>query len=1033
MQAVTRSAKAEERQRKMADREAAKSIALAQFLKTMIEAAGPSIALGRDTSLLKETLADAAKRIETELGDHPEVEADLRVILGNTYHDLGMYSESEVMHRKAFAIRQSIFPKSDPRYIESMYYLGEALCWQTKLKEAEPFVKHGLQLARQQYGQDNPLVAKFLRNVSWVQAGLGDSAAEQTIRQSLELQEKLRVDDFDISITKSHLAGILANQERFTDAESLLREVVATRRTLLGDAHPKVAESLKMLAFMLRYQNKLHEAEQKYREALDICQQVLGENHPDAIHAMSELATFLLDHGDVTGSDGMEAEALAEKAYRASRNSTEQSFILTGQGIVYARVLERRGKLDDAEEVARVGLSEVEEFHGTDSVIIMNHLDYLSKLLGRRHKYEEAVLFAERFLRLQEAHYGETTPAALSKMEYLQQLYGRLGRQSDQERLLRRKISIRRNNGDADPPIDQPLSIARDIHTLAHFLSSMPPRFDEAEALYCEANALLEQYAKPHFSIANQWAWLLSRMGRPQEGEQVLRDYLNAVDGWDDVGYQGRIQQSLAAMREQQGDVDEAERIFRRQLDLAKRQSPEKLAWHNNAVRPGWQLAAFLMRQERVAQAINVLDQCWPIATQASPYDNYRYHGADLARQVLRLQLLGRSDAFHRMCGNLLDCAHAARTSSGTVEGLSSTDRKVALVVMLAGDLPAPIEQQAASLLSWMNEDTALDEAWNNLLRGLQKARKGEIDQAEALLQRALGSPDVVRCAVAHAFLARIEHQRGNIESAKDLLWKGESCLGLRAIIQSDNSVDPYTVDFLEEDSAWLALEDARDMIATGETQQTLGGIVERAIRLQQALALRDSDPTKFYHLAMLQAWFGRTDELQSLCHTQLEGTDQTAAQNDFGARAVLLGRVSSRPLIYSAIAASIRAVDQLSEHDDKAGAYLGRGVAELHRGKVQDAEQWLTRCVNDGRPALRGTALIYRAIARHRQADRENASDDFEAGKTIMPRMPADRSSITAEMLSADNIAHWLAVLQADAEFSETDLRANEATVPSD
>src|SRR5262249_47732795 len=82
---------------------------VAQFLKDMLEGVGPAVALGRDTTMLRDIVDKTAARIGRDLKDEPEVEAELRTTLGQVYRDLENYEQSEAMLRKALAIRQRLF------------------------------------------------------------------------------------------------------------------------------------------------------------------------------------------------------------------------------------------------------------------------------------------------------------------------------------------------------------------------------------------------------------------------------------------------------------------------------------------------------------------------------------------------------------------------------------------------------------------------------------------------------------------------------------------------------------------------------------------------------------------------------------------------------------------------------------------------------------------------------------------------------------------------------------------------------------
>ena len=81
--------------------EANKSQQVAHFFKDMLKGVGPSVALGRDTTMLREILDKTAERVGKDLKDSPEVEAELRTI-GEMYQALGQFTKAEEMHRAAW-------------------------------------------------------------------------------------------------------------------------------------------------------------------------------------------------------------------------------------------------------------------------------------------------------------------------------------------------------------------------------------------------------------------------------------------------------------------------------------------------------------------------------------------------------------------------------------------------------------------------------------------------------------------------------------------------------------------------------------------------------------------------------------------------------------------------------------------------------------------------------------------------------------------------------------------------------------------
>ena len=78
--------------RLQAERAAAKSEQVAQFLNDLLQSVGPEVALGRDATLLREILDKTAQRLGEDLKGQPEVEAELRTTIGGVAIDLECFA-----------------------------------------------------------------------------------------------------------------------------------------------------------------------------------------------------------------------------------------------------------------------------------------------------------------------------------------------------------------------------------------------------------------------------------------------------------------------------------------------------------------------------------------------------------------------------------------------------------------------------------------------------------------------------------------------------------------------------------------------------------------------------------------------------------------------------------------------------------------------------------------------------------------------------------------------------------------------------
>lgn len=123
------------------------------------------------------------------------------------------------------------------------------------------------------------------------------------------------------AVLSTSLAHLLDDQGKLDEAEPLFREVLSTKRHILGGCHPDTLLSIDKLAHLLRAQGKLNEAESLHRELLSIRREVFGDHHPDTLTSIISLALLLSDQ-----------ERYDEANMLFSEASTTRRQILSDQG-----------------------------------------------------------------------------------------------------------------------------------------------------------------------------------------------------------------------------------------------------------------------------------------------------------------------------------------------------------------------------------------------------------------------------------------------------------------------------------------------------------------------------------------------------------------------------------------------------------------------------------------------------------------------------------------------------------------------------
>jgi tetratricopeptide (TPR) repeat protein len=328
---------------------------VATFLNDVLEGVSPAVALGRDTTLLREILDGTEKRIAADLKGQPAFAAELRHTLGTAYEALGDYEQAETTLREALAMRRKLFGKvhpavaeslndlgavlhgqgrlaeseatlrealtmwrklsgnPSPGLAESLNNLGMVLLWEGRLAEAESIEREAVATQTKLAGEDNPTAARFIGNLGVMLCRLGKLAEAETVhRRALAMQRKLLSPEHpNIATSLNNLAEVLWKQGRLEEAEATFREVVAMRRRLFGIEHPLLAVSLNNLAAVLQAERKLAEAEALQREALAIYRKRLGSEHPNIAASLVNLASILEQQNKPAEAEAMYREVLA--------------------------------------------------------------------------------------------------------------------------------------------------------------------------------------------------------------------------------------------------------------------------------------------------------------------------------------------------------------------------------------------------------------------------------------------------------------------------------------------------------------------------------------------------------------------------------------------------------------------------------------------------------------------------------------------------------------------------------------------------
>ncbi|HEX5471964.1 MAG TPA: serine/threonine-protein kinase, partial [Lacipirellulaceae bacterium] len=270
--------------------EALRSRQTSQFLQEMLAAAGPSVARGRDATLLREILDQTAKRIETELQDSPEIQGDLATILGNTYSDIGQDKLAATMFERAVTCFRSQPGGDNPKLAMALGALGSRQSLLTNVPPGRKNALIGLEMARR--CGDREALASCLSDMAYACDAWGLTSPEGIayLREAVALRRELGTDRMATASCMRRLGQTLDDAE----GDQLLQEALDIYRGERGEDYSGAISCVWAIGQKQLDRGELAKAEQSLQHTFDSYVKVYGSSHPFWGVVWRQLATALV-------------------------------------------------------------------------------------------------------------------------------------------------------------------------------------------------------------------------------------------------------------------------------------------------------------------------------------------------------------------------------------------------------------------------------------------------------------------------------------------------------------------------------------------------------------------------------------------------------------------------------------------------------------------------------------------------------------------------------------------------------------------
>jgi serine/threonine-protein kinase len=526
--------------------EAEKARQISTFVRNMFASAHPEHE-GMDVTV-REVLDEAAARIESDLRGQPEIEAEVRTTIGQTYQGLGLYEAAETHLRAALDMREGTSGGEQTPLAYSMVNLGALLSDRGSYDEAMALLESAGGLVRETGERHEQLRAAIEENVANIlrKKGAFDDAIGK-LRSALSLRAGAEhADELAVASTLTLLAGALQEKGEFAEAESAYREALRIKRERLGEGHPRVADDLNALGVLLRRMAKFDEAEVCLREAVEIRRTKLGNKHPALATSLHNLGLVLKDGRKIDEAEGFYRAALAINRDALGPDHPDLGGTLND----LAGILREKRDFEGAEACLREALDIVRRKFGPSHRHVGTALHNLGRLFHYQNRFEEAETHYRQALEVKRTALGDAHPDLATTLNNLGALYINREDYAAAKPILTEALDLRRSTLPAGHP-----RIGRSLYELGMVLlktgdaAAAEPLIRESLEI-CEATAPDDEFA-----IAMTKGLLgecLMTLGHYDEAEPLLvtsYDALLSKSGKESV-YTQRAHNRLVTLRD---------------------------------------------------------------------------------------------------------------------------------------------------------------------------------------------------------------------------------------------------------------------------------------------------------------------------------------------------------------------------------------------------------------------------------------------------------------------------------------------------
>jgi tetratricopeptide (TPR) repeat protein len=363
-----------------------------KFMGKTIELANPDPSRGYSMTLT-DMLDDATHRLESgELSNDPDVEAQVRETLAQTYDNIEL-SDGVIVHRKWLTeYRKKHDGPESEAYWRALKLLGNSYVEGGHQPEAQATLKAALALARKLYGDDSTQAYGLMDTIgnSLMRETRNAEALEYELPATQGMERLRGSDHYETGFLYFNLSAVYRGLGQTDKMIECFEKAIP-----LMEQHPDWVGTVRLrwtyATDVFRRRGKLDEAEALLRKDVELASKGLGADHPETLNTQRALAGVLWDKKEYDEAKKIAMDALRTcRAVRKWAAPTEAALVQTA-----ATILRTRKEFDEAAEELRTTIDRFERARGRGDKMALTMLGTLSTVEKERGNPEIAAAILE--------------------------------------------------------------------------------------------------------------------------------------------------------------------------------------------------------------------------------------------------------------------------------------------------------------------------------------------------------------------------------------------------------------------------------------------------------------------------------------------------------------------------------------------------------------------------------------------------------------------------------------------------------------